>query len=65
MALDQEQIRELAAGLIREENDFYEYSNVYESDDVLDATENEDDWRAIHDAMSSAKITITFDGTEY
>ena len=58
--MDEDEVREHAERLIYVHNDSYEFSNVYEDEDLEDASE--EDWRRIFHKMHEAKIEITWEG---
>ena len=47
-----------AERIIESLNQFYEFSDVYEDEELEEATE--EDWRQIYDLMIGAKVTVTW-----
>lgn len=42
-------------------NNFYEYSDIYEDEDFVDAYPDEEDWQKVHDLMVTANIEVSWD----
>lgn len=59
MALTEEEVNEHAKRLIELHNDEYEFSLVYEDEELEDL--NEIEWERIFGAMYKAKVEVTFD----
>lgn len=47
--------------LAEQEVEYSEYCSVYECEELLDETQNEDDWRDIHRYITKAKVTLSWD----
>lgn len=60
MAITDEKAKELAEGIIRYILSDVEYSYVYENDDVVEETQEDEDFEKIHGLIHSAKVKIEF-----
>lgn len=61
MAISKEDARRWAEALIQVHNDEYEYSLVYEDEDIQEAFPDEADQLAILDAMYKADLKVVWD----
>lgn len=60
MTITDKKAKELAEGIIRDILSDVEYSYVYENDDVLQETRDDEDFEKIHNLIGSANVKIEF-----
>lgn len=62
MGISNEEAREWARKLIERRNEEFDYSDVYEDEDVNEAfPDDADAWETIYDQMYEANITVTWE----
>ncbi len=59
MALTEEEVKEYAKRVIEIHNEDYDFSLVYEDEELEDLGQRE--WERIFEAMYEAKVEVTFD----
>lgn len=60
----EERLREIAMQLVELNNDHFEFSDVYEDEDITEEFPDEEDWEKIHDLMYRVKITYSWEEDE-
>lgn len=60
MAISKEEAREWAEHLIMFYHGDYDYSEVYEDEDITEKFSDQKDWEAIHEQMNQANIKVVW-----